>query len=233
MTEHLISIIIPVYKQADHIQNVISEYIKVVSKLKVPYEIILVVNGPADKTLAVCLALSQEYPQIQVMHTEKTGWGRAVRMGLNKSIGDILCYVNSARTSAQDLISVLIYALVYPDVVIKSSRKIRDNWQRRLGSLLYNLECRALFDLSYWDINGTPKVFPRKFDKLLALSRDDDLIDAEFNIICRDNNYRVIEVPVFSTKRKGGTSTTTYSSALKMYWGALKMWKEKKVKHAA
>ena len=44
---------------------------------------------------------------------------------------------------------------------MKANRKIRDNWRRRLGSLLYNLECRALFDLANWDINGTPKVFPR------------------------------------------------------------------------
>ena len=52
--------------------------------------------------------------------------------------------------------------------VIKASRKIRENWKRRLGSLLYNLECRALFDLPYWDINGTPKVFGRHFIPLIG-----------------------------------------------------------------
>ena len=91
--------------------------------------------------------------------------------------------------------------------------------------MLYNLECRALFDLSYWDINGTPKVFPRSFDKLLSLTRDDDLIDAEFNIICRREGYQVLEVPIFSCLRHGGKSVTNYRSAIKMYWGAIRLWR--------
>ena len=99
------------------------------------------------------------------------------------------------------------------------------------GSLLYNIECRTLFDLSYWDINGTPKIFPRSFDKLLQLTRDDDLIDAEFNLVCRRENYPVIEVQIAcSFRRHGGRWTTNYSSALKLYWGAFQMWRDEHVK---
>ena len=120
---------------------------------------------------------------------------------------------------------MLEYALAHPNVVVKSNRKIRESWRRRLGSLLYNLECRALFDLSAWDINGTPKIFPRAFTRLMALTRDDDLIDAEFNVVCRRENYSLIEVPVFSYKRHGGRSTTNYRSAWKMYAGVFQMWR--------
>jgi len=232
MNKRLISIIIPVYKQADHIEKAVLEYINVLSEIKTVYEIILVINGSGDNSLDICNQLSNKYPQLSVLYSEQAGWGRAIKLGLKQAKGDILCYVNSARTSAQDLISVLFYAFQYPDVVVKASRKIRDNWQRRLGSLLYNLECRALFGLAYGDVNGTPKVFPRKFDQLLSLCRDDDLIDAEFNIICRKNNYPVLEVPIFCTKRKGGKSTTNYNSALKLYWGVYKMWRDLKAKNA-
>ena len=96
---------------------------------------------------------------------------------------------------------------------------------RRIASLLYNLECRALFDLSYWDVNGTPKVFPRSLDKLLALKRDDDLIDVEFAVTCRREGYRMLEVPIFSSRRHGGKSTTSYFSAAKLYWGAIELWR--------
>lgn len=119
---------------------------------------------------------------------------------------------------------LLRYALTCPNVVIKVNRKIRESWRRRLGSLIYNLECRALFDLSYWDINGTPKIFPRIFDGLLRLTREDDLIDAEFNLVCRREGYPMIEVPITSFRRRGGKSTTSYRSALKLYWGAFQMW---------
>jgi hypothetical protein len=118
---------------------------------------------------------------------------------------------------------MILYASVHADSVVKANRKIRDSWVRRLGSLLYNLECRALFDLPYWDINGTPKVFPRGLKELTELRRDDDLIDLEFNAICRNQQYPVIEVPIFSARRHSGRSTTGMRSALRMYWGALKL----------
>ncbi|HJS72682.1 MAG TPA: hypothetical protein VJ921_00235, partial [Vicinamibacteria bacterium] len=139
--------------------------------------------------------------------------------------GDLLCYTNLARTRPEDLTLLLLYGLVHPDVVVKANRKIRDSLYRRFGSLLFNLECRALFDLSYWDINGTPKVFPRSLEKLLALSRKDDLVDLEFHVVCRDEGYRVLEVPIFSNVRHGGRSTTNHRSALALYWGAIAMWR--------
>jgi hypothetical protein len=118
---------------------------------------------------------------------------------------------------------MLVYSIVYPTVVLKANRRIRESFQRRLGSLLYNLECRALFDLSVWDINGTPKIFPRSFEKLLQLTRDDDLIDLEFNIVCKDEGYPVLEVPILATERRSGRSTTNLHSAIDMYTGAYRL----------
>ncbi len=56
--------------------------------------------------------------------------------------------------------------------------------------------------------------------RLLELRREDDLIDAEFVWVCRDAEYPMLEVPVFSSRRYGGKSTTTLRSAVRMYWGA-------------
>jgi glycosyltransferase involved in cell wall biosynthesis len=222
----LISIILPVHNQADHIARIIEEYQKALSKLPSKYELILVCNACKDKTFEVCQSLSAQYDNVLAIETERSGWGMAVKLGLERAAGDMLCYTNSARTSPEILSLTLLYSVMFPNVVIKANRKIRDNWRRRLGSLLYNLECRALFDLSVWDINGTPKVFPRSFSKLLEMDRDDDLIDAEFNVICRREGYPIIEVPVFSIRRHSGKSTTNYNSALKMYCGAYELWRQ-------
>lgn len=226
MADQLISIILPVYNQADHIESVVEDYEEALSKVPASHEFILVVNGCRDSSLAVCNSLAEKYPAVRALHLEKGGWGLAVNAGLKSARGDVLCYTNSARTSAQDLLLLLLYAIANPGVVIKANRRIRESWQRRLGSLLFNIECRTLFDLAYWDINGTPKVFPRTFDKLLALTRNDDLIDTEFNIICRREGYPMLEVPIFSTRRHGGASTTNYRSALKAYRGAFQLRRE-------
>jgi glycosyltransferase involved in cell wall biosynthesis len=225
VTAQSVSIVLPFYNQEDHIEDIITSYQEVLRKIPGDHEMILVTNNCRDKSPEVCQRLSINYPNVKHIDTKDSGWGLSVKLGLKAAKGDILCYTNSARTSAEILTLSLLYAVAYPEVVIKANRKIRESWKRRLGSLLYNLECRAFFDLPTWDINGTPKIFPRKFTKLLNLTRDDDLIDAEFNAICRRENYPMLEVPVLSTKRHSGKSTTNYNSAFKMYWGAYELWR--------
>lgn len=227
---HGISIVLPVHNQEDHLEKIVSEYQTVLDRLPVDYEIVLVTNACRDNSTKLCGSLTERDSRIKWCDIEQGGWGRAVKLGLKKASGDLLCYTNSARTSPEILSLLLLYAIAYPDVVVKANRKIRDNWMRRLGSLLYNLEARALFDLPVWDINGTPKIFPRKFDKLLDLKRDDDIIDAEFNMVCRQEDYPVVEVPILSTKRHSGKSTTNYNSALRMYLGVYDLWRQSKQK---
>lgn len=228
----MISIVMPVYNQEDHIGQLVREYDAALERLPQPYELILVVNGCHDRSFEVCQELARTHETVRVLASARGGWGIAVKDGLASARGDLLCYTNSARTTSADLMLILLYAVAYPNVVVKANRKIRERWQRRLGSLIYNLECRSLFNLSNWDINGTPKVFPKHFEKLLELKRDDDLIDLEFIDVCRRYGYPVIEVPIFSSRRHGGSSTTNYRSALRMYWGAFTYRRSRSDRHA-
>lgn len=217
------SIILPVHNQADHIQTVVRAYQKALSRLPVRYELILVVNACRDDSLTRCRELAAD-DRIRVIHCEQGGWGYAVGLGLQCAGGRWLCYTNSARTDARDLCLLLTCAMKNPQAVIKATRQMRERWHRRLGSWLFNMECRALFAWSYRDINGTPKIFPRTCKSLLSLRQPDDLLDAAFLAVCHRERYPVIEVPIVSRRRKGGKSTTGMRSALKLYRGALWLW---------
>ncbi len=230
------SVILPVRRQSDHIGAVLEEYLEVFRQLDFPVEALPVVNGPDDdESLSICRSLERNNPSIRTLSIEQPGWGRAVRYGLQSAAGDLLCYANSARTAADDLARVLRLAFEHPDCVVKARRVIRENWQRRLGSFLYNLECRALFDLPGKDINATPKAFPRRFTPLMNLQENGDLIDLEFHALCRLFNYRVLEIPIARTSRRSGESTTGWSSAVHMYAGALRLrreWKKTRARGA-
>jgi glycosyltransferase involved in cell wall biosynthesis len=221
--DHLVSVVLPCHNQEDHIGDVVREFSAALARMPLRHEIILVPNGSRDRTDVVCAELASSLRDVRNEPSALGGWGRAVRHGIAQARGDLVCYTNSARTAPTELTLTILYAAMHPGVVVKADRKIRDHWSRRLGSLLYNLECRALFDLSVWDVNGTPKVFPRSCERLLHLTRDDDLIDAEFVRVCRESEYPMLEVPVFSSRRYGGASTTTLKSAVRMYWGAWSM----------
>jgi glycosyltransferase involved in cell wall biosynthesis len=229
MATQLFSIVLPVHNQADHIAETVAGTSAQLSSANFAFEMLLVVNGCSDASLDVCTALAANGSGIRVLRSERGGWGLAVRAGLAEARGDVVCYTNSARTVPRDLLLMLLYSAANPGTVVKANRRVRESWRRRLGSLLYNLQCRALLDLAYWDINGTPKVFPRTFSKLLQLSRDDDLIDLEFLMVCRREGYPVLEVPLLSARRHGGASTTGYRTAVRLYLGAYRMWRQARI----
>ena len=215
------SIVLPVHNQADHIEGVVESYLNVARRLELEADFVLVANACTDDSANVCWRLTERHQEIRMFEQSAGGWGRAVRAGLAEARGDLLGYANSARTSPEILALMLSYARAYPEVVLKANRRIRDNAARRAGSLLYNLECRTLFNIASWDINGTPKLFPRSFHKLLELHSAGDLVDAEFMLACEREKYPVIEIPLLATTRLGGRSTTNYRSAARMYRGAV------------
>ena len=224
MNPALASIVLPAYNQADHIGGVLRAYSGALADLPFPFELIVVVNGPRrDRTLDLCRSVEADVPCVRTLCIDQAGWGRAVRVGLSHARGDMLCYTNSSRTTAADLHRFLWVGSRNPDCVVKANRKLRESVPRRLGSLLYNLECRALFGVPFWDINGTPKVFRRDHSRLLELTRDDDVIDLEFSVACQEANYTVIEIPVLSTQRHSSRGTTGWRSAARMYVGAWRM----------
>lgn len=222
----LVSIVLPVYNQAEHIAGIMRGYEAALTRLHNPHEFILVVNGCRDNSLEVCHALAGEIKSLRVIDSERGGWGLAVKMGLQAARGDLLCYANSARTNASDLLLMILYAVANPDSVVKAHRRSREDLIRRLGSFLYNLQCRVLFDLPTWDVNGTPKVFSRDIYNTIPLTFDGDLVDLEFFVKCKERGWLVLEVDTYRWQRHSGESTTKYRSALKLYYGAYRWWRD-------
>ena len=225
MGQSSISVVLPVHNQADHIEQVTTGYVNALEPFGIDFELLLVVNNSRDGSARACRKIESQCDRIRVLEPETGGWGPAVKAGLQQAAGELLCYANCARTNPTDLALLLLRATGNPGSVVKATRKTRKGALRRFGSLLYNLQCRWLFDLPWRDINGTPKVFSRSHGELLKLTRDDDLIDLEFSLMCRRMGYPLIEVPIRSSARHGGKSTTTIRSALRMFWKAGLMWR--------
>lgn len=221
MTEF--SVILPIYHQADQLEELIQQYVSGLKKLRSSFEIILVINGNDSASHTVGKKLLQKYPMVQIIFLKRSGWGLAVKTGIEHAKGNYICYTNSARTQISDLIAILKLAKHNPHVVIKATRILHINLLRRLGSTLYNIECRLLLHTPVWDVNGTPKVFPRKVAKKITFVSENDLIDAEFIAKCIWSAIPILEVPILFPERYGGKSTTKIFSAIKMYVGLFKI----------
>lgn len=221
------SVVLPVYNQADHLEPIVRSYVRALAEAGMAHELWLVLNGCSDASPAIAADLARAHSSVRIVTSPRAGWGHAVRLGIAAARGELIAYTNSARTSASDLVAAITLALHNPGVIVKANRRVRDSIVRRAGSVLYNFECRMLFDLPFWDVNGTPKVFPRFCSRLLALTRDDDLIDLEFAVTVRDAGYPIIEMPIVATERHGGRSTTNVKAAVRLYAGALRFRRER------
>ena len=136
-----LSVVLPVHNQADHIALVARAYGDVLGRLVNDYELLLVTNACTDASPRICQELAENDPQVRSIDlADQGGWGRSVRAGLAESRGLSLCYTNSARTSPDVLALLVSYHCAYPEAVVKASRRVRDSWRRRFGSILYNLE---------------------------------------------------------------------------------------------
>ena len=217
------SIILPIFKQANHVEQLYKSYVTHLEKRIKNYELMFVVNSRSDESYLKLQRLAQNNRKVKVFQLRQSGWGRAVRFGLKKARGQYRLYTNSARTNLNDLTNILKLSAVNNKFVIKATRITRESFLRRLGSVIYNLECRFLLKTPQWDINGTPKVLPQPALRKLKLTADGDLIDAELMYQCTKLQIPVVEVPVSLTARIEGKSTTNLLSAFHMYLGVFKL----------
>ncbi len=220
------SVILPLYKQEHQIEVLFDRYVSALSKMDDSWELLFIINGNKDNSFASAQELALKNTSVKVFNLESGGWGRAVKFGIAKASGNFICYTNSARTNTEDLMLMLKYAKVNDRAVVKATRIIRETFLRKLGSVLYNFENRFLFKTPIWDVNGTPKIISRKVLQSIEIISDDDLIDAEIIARCFKKNIPIIEIPVTSTKRISGRSTTNFKSAFRMYMGLLKLKKK-------
>jgi len=221
----LVSVVLPVRNQAGHIEQVVAAH--ELALRAVNHELILVVNGSMDESVAACrrAAVAAIGSSVTVLESGP-GWGAAVQAGLRAARGGILCYANSARTAPQDL--CLAVSLASGDItgaaLVKATRRYRKSRLRRAGSLLFNLEARTLFGLATWDVNGTPKAFARTLYERLAVVECGDLIDLELMVKCRTAGATVVGFDTDRTDRIGGRSSTTLVSAVRMYVSCVRLW---------
>lgn len=215
-----VSVVLPIYNQSATIEFLFEQYTSRIPELGVTWEVLFVVNGSKDDSYAKVSALAKGNPNVRIFNLELGGWGRAVKFGIEQANGEQICYTNSARTTLDDLLLVLTYSLAKQEMVIKTTRVIRESFVRKIGSILYNYENRTLLGTPIWDVNGTPKVFSSKLLKSITIQSEGDLIDAEIMAKIYRQDVQIVEILIVSTKRIGGDkSTTTFKSAWKMYTG--------------
>lgn len=229
--QHLVSVIIPAFKQEKTIHEDILRIKSVLDQLRYDYEIIIVVDGQVDGTLRNAKKASSS-KVIVVGYEHNHGKGYAVRYGMVHSKGDIVGFIDSGMDLNPNGLSIMLEQFEWhnADIIVGSKRhpasKVNYPSSRKIISFLSQIFIRVLFGLNVRDTQVGMKFFKRKviedvFPRLLV---KEFAFDIEILVVAFYLGYRKIyEAPIelnFSFV-KSIVSQSLLEALLKTFWDSL------------
>src|SRR5437773_1878414 len=199
-----VSVIVPAYREARHIQENLARLLRELEALGRTYEVIVVSDGNTDETVREAERVVS--PHIKVIeYNRNMGKGYALRCGVAHSSGELVTFIDADMELDPRYIKGFIAVMESfdCDAVVGSKRHPMSNVHyppaRRFQSLMYQLLVRALFRVKVRDTQTGLKLFRRQVLEdvvpLLAIKRF--AFDLELLVVARQLGYKkVMEAPV-------------------------------------
>ena len=192
-----LSIVMPAYRQGVGIRRDIEQVAAVLETITLDYELIVVVDGSPDDTLAHARAVGSD--RIRIFgHDVNRGKGYAVRFGFQQASGQVIGFIDaggdidpSGLTTAMRILSETDSDLVVGSKRHPNSRVVYPRL-RRLYSFIYQHIVKALFGFDLTDTQTGLKVFRRAaiIRAIPHMSIDRYAFDVELLAIIRRVGFR-------------------------------------------
>ena len=136
-----LSVVLPVYDEAETIRVLIPEIVETLSQLGPTFEIVVVDDGSTDETPAILRQLIRRYPsQLRVaQHLRNRGNGASLRTAIRLAQGEIVvCMDADGQHSPADI--ALLADLIPPYDLVIGARKLhyRGSWKRGAANRFFN-----------------------------------------------------------------------------------------------
>lgn len=206
-----LSIVLPAYNEAPHIQKNLLAVAEVAQKLSPQYEIIVVNDGSTDKTVEEVQRAARQNNRIQLVDlAANEGKGHALKAGTREASGDYIAFLDADLELRPELLFHLydIMAQQGADVVIGSKMhpdsRVDYPRQRRAISRIYSLLLFLMFRLKVRDTQTGIKLFRapvvRPVMQKILVKRF--AYDIEVLALCRRSGAKIAECPIELTFRR-------------------------------
>lgn len=223
---HKLSVIVPAYHQAKTIVKDIRRIEKILSQIRYPYEIIIVVDGYGDGTYRAVKRITSPNVKTHV-YMKNQGKGHAVRLGMSHATGDYIAFIDAGMEIDPNGISMLLEHMEWynADIIVGSKRHpasvIHYPFSRKVLSVGYQLIVRLLFQLNVRDTQAGIKIFRQTvLERILPrLLVKQYAFDLEMLAVSKHLGFgRIYEAPI---KLKYNFTDLTHASTLKMIFNIL------------
>lgn len=155
----LVSVVLPIFEEAEAIQELIPEIAETLQSADVSFEIVAVDDGSGDETPSVLKNLKRSYPnRLRVArHMYNKGNGAALRTGARVAAGEIIVNMDSdGQHSPEDLMKLISKIPPYDLVIGARMKTYQGAWYRNLANRFYN---RFASWLSHTDVRDLTSGF--------------------------------------------------------------------------
>jgi len=205
-----LSIILPLYNEAGHIENLVGNLIADIKNYIVDFEIILVDDGSTDKGPSIINKLSLLYSAVRIInHPKNKGYGSAVKSGIYIARKDWALIMDADGQFKINELKALWDKKSFYNIILGYRKKRADNFYRNFlgksGNFLANLFLKT--DVFIKDINCGFKLIKLRDLKTISLSSTGGIINFEILFGLLKHNPLITQLPITHYRRKTGKST--------------------------
>jgi len=180
----------------------------------VTFEILVVENGSADRTIAIAEDLAAQIPEVSTFSLESADYGLALKRGFSAATGDLVAIfdVDYYDLTFLDEALVAIDRSDGPAIVVASKRgagSIDDRAiSRRVVTSGFSLILRTVFGLVVTDTHGMKVLRRAPLAELAESCRfGTDLFDTELILRAQRAGMGVVEIPVNVSEKRPSRSS--------------------------
>ena len=234
MSEPSLLLLIPAYNEESRIEPVLRDYAQYFQKQYAgKFQLVVVLNGCRDNTLAVVQRVAQEYPAISALEfPDPIGKGGALIEGLKLApLADLIGYVDADGATPPAAFHDLVKHIPQADCVIGSRwlpgavLHVEQTSNRQFASRVFHFIVELLFRMHIRDTQCGAKVMRRQAVETIhsALRIADMAFDINLLYSLKRAGFRILEVPTEWTD-KIGSKVTLFRTSLTMFLSVVRIW---------
>jgi len=203
--EITVDIVIPVLNEAHVLERSVATVRKFLgTQSGYRLRVVIVDNGSTDSTSKVGETLAKQYTDVQFIHLDQKGRGRALQHAWIESTADIACYMDVDLSTELEALPKALRAIAENgyDIAIGSrllpESNIRRSPTREFISRVYNLLVRVVLCTRFSDAQcGFKAVSRQVIERIVGQVRDESwFFDTELLVLAEKMGYRIFEIPV-------------------------------------
>ena len=231
-----LSVIIPAKNESENLQSCIGGIVEVLKKNQINHEVLVIDDGSTDNTPMVIKKISHQYPTVRyIKNTGDNGFGRAVRLGLEKFTGDAVAIMMADQSdSPNDLVKYWKCLLDGSDCAfgsrfIRGSRVLDYPLIKLIANRIINTMIRITFNIQSNDITNAFKMYRRN-----VIEGCNPLISPHFNLtveiplkaVIRGYSYKVLPIS-WKNRTHGETKLKLKEMGSRYFFIIAYLWLEK------